>query len=59
MFFMSTGAVGVPAAVIADREGRIIARVQGSVRWDDPRIESLLRSLDAPAANEKLPAAAR
>ena len=45
MFFSSMGGVGVPTAIIADADGRIVARALGSVRWDDPRVLAFLRSL--------------
>lgn len=46
MFFMTTSGVGVPSAIIADRNGRIVARAQGSVNWEDPSVIAFIRSLE-------------
>ena len=45
MFFVSVGAWGVPTTVIADAEGRIVARANGPVAWDDPAVQALLEEL--------------
>ena len=52
MFFLSIGARGVPTSVIADRDGRIVARSSGSVPWDDPAVQRFLKRLarQIPAA---------
>ena len=45
MFFLTTSGVGVPSAIIADAEGRIVARAQGAVDWNDPAIVAFLDTL--------------
>ena len=50
MFFVSIGAWGVPTTVIADAQGRIVARANGPVAWDDPAVRALLQELDAGRA---------
>ena len=50
MFFSAIGAFGVPTTVIADAEGRIVARASGAVAWDAPEVRAFLRSLTRPAA---------
>lgn len=45
MFFSSIGAWGVPTTVIADAEGRIVARANGPVPWEAPEVRAFLRSL--------------
>lgn len=46
MFFLTTSGVGVPSAIIADADGKIVARAQGSVNWQDPAVIAFLRSLE-------------
>ena len=48
MFFISVGARGVPTSVIADRDGRIVARASGPVPWDDPGVQRFLTALTEP-----------
>ena len=42
------GASAIPTTYILDREGKIIARIVGSIRWDNPKViaafEALLKS---------------
>ena len=42
------GVSGIPTTYILDREGKIIARIVGSIQWDNPKIiaafEALLKS---------------
>jgi thiol-disulfide isomerase/thioredoxin len=42
------GVMAIPTTYIVDREGRIIARVRGSLNWDNPKLfsafDTLLRS---------------
>lgn len=45
MFFATIGAFGVPTTVIADADGRIVARANGPVDWEAPEVRALLRSL--------------
>ncbi|MDR2629564.1 MAG: TlpA family protein disulfide reductase [Spirochaetaceae bacterium] len=39
------GVMAIPTTYIVDRKGRIIARVTGSFRWDDPKIFSAFEAL--------------
>ena len=43
------GARGLPTSVIVDRQGREVARLEGSAAWDDPAFIKLLRELAGPA----------
>ena len=45
LFFLSTSGVGVPSAVIANRDGKVVARAQGSVRWNDPDVIEFVRRI--------------
>ncbi|WP_419899693.1 TlpA disulfide reductase family protein [Roseomonas sp. USHLN139] len=42
------GARGLPTSVIVDRQGREVARLEGSAAWDDPAFIKLLRELAGP-----------
>lgn len=35
----------IPAAVLVDREGRLIGRVDGAIRWTSPEVRELLRAV--------------
>lgn len=48
MFFASIGAWGVPTTVIADAQGRIVARANGPVDWEARAVREFLRSLAPP-----------
>jgi thiol-disulfide isomerase/thioredoxin len=37
--------VGIPATILIDREGRIVGRVEGAVKWDAPASVALLRRM--------------
>lgn len=39
------GVMAIPATYIVDREGRIIARVTGSLNWDNPKLFSAFEAL--------------
>lgn len=39
---------GIPGTFIADREGSLALRHQGSAKWDDPSVAALLRFLAGP-----------
>jgi peroxiredoxin len=39
------GVMAIPTTYIVDREGRIIARVTGSLNWDNPRLFSAFDAL--------------
>ncbi|WP_242662348.1 TlpA family protein disulfide reductase [Teichococcus deserti] len=40
---------GLPTSVIVDRQGREVARLEGSAAWDHPAFIKLLRELAGPA----------
>jgi hypothetical protein len=39
------GITGIPTTYILDREGKILLRVVGSLRWDDPGITAAIEAL--------------
>lgn len=43
------GFIGIPSALILDRQGGVAARIEGPINWDSARIASLIdKLLDAP-----------
>jgi thiol-disulfide isomerase/thioredoxin len=43
------GARGLPTSVVVDRQGREVARLEGSAAWDHPQFLELLRAMAGPA----------
>jgi thiol-disulfide isomerase/thioredoxin len=50
------GAVGVPATLLLDREGRELGRLIGPAEWDEPEIVEFLRRITAPESGATGPA---
>lgn len=49
------GAVGVPATLLIDREGRELGRLMGPAEWDEPEIVEFLRRVVAPKKDARNP----